>query len=110
MIETGAQIRAARALLNWSQTDLARAVNRHKNAIAYWEGKDEITKQHRSGHLSGPRVIERAFEERGIAFLQTPELGVRRIARPAAPKREAVQTAQFPANTHAHAPACHGVL
>jgi DNA-binding XRE family transcriptional regulator len=34
---TGAQIRAARALLGWTRQDLAAAAGLHPNAVAYWE-------------------------------------------------------------------------
>ena len=37
MLPKGAQIRAARALLGWSQRDLARAAAAHVNAVRYWE-------------------------------------------------------------------------
>jgi len=77
VIEAGTQIKAARALLDWSQTDLAKAINRHKNAVAYWEGKAAITKRHQAGWQSGPRVIEQAFGARGVVFLPSPELGVK---------------------------------
>jgi hypothetical protein len=101
MIESGAQIRAARALLGWSQTDLAKAASRHKNAVTYWESKSEITRRHRSGHLSGPRVIEEAFNERGIVFLPAPDLGVKHAHKPTASDLRSGQEAQFPNNTHA---------
>ena len=37
MFASGAQIRAARALLGWSQRDLARAAAVHVNAVRHWE-------------------------------------------------------------------------
>lgn len=40
MIKSGAQIRAARALLGMKRTDLARAAGLHPNAIKYWEARD----------------------------------------------------------------------
>lgn len=80
MIESGAQIRAARALLGWSQTDLAKAANRHKNAVAYWEGRSTITSKHRAGWQSAPRVIEEAFASVGVVFTPSPQLGVQRAS------------------------------
>ena len=35
MIAMGAQIRAARALLDWNRSQLAQASGLHKNAVAY---------------------------------------------------------------------------
>jgi hypothetical protein len=40
MIRTGAQIRAARALLGIRREDLARPAGLHPNAVKYWEGRD----------------------------------------------------------------------
>ena len=39
MITSGAQIRAGRALLRWSQSQLAQAAGIHRNAVFYWERK-----------------------------------------------------------------------
>ena len=36
-IVVGAQIRAARSLLSWSQDELANAAGLNPNAIVYWE-------------------------------------------------------------------------
>ena len=39
MITSGAQIRAARGFLGWSQRDLAAAAGLHVNAVRYWEAQ-----------------------------------------------------------------------
>jgi DNA-binding XRE family transcriptional regulator len=42
MIAIGAQIKAARALLDWNRSQLAQASGLHKNAVAYWERRPDI--------------------------------------------------------------------
>jgi transcriptional regulator with XRE-family HTH domain len=79
MIVTGNQIRAARALLNWTQTQLAEAAGVHANAIAYWEGREQIP----WGLYLQPwacRRIREALLRGGVDFLQSPVVGVRLIA------------------------------
>lgn len=39
MIKTGAQIKAARAMLGLRREDLARAASLHPNAVQYWENR-----------------------------------------------------------------------
>lgn len=39
MIASGAQMRAARGFLGWTQEDLARAAGLHVNAIRYYEAQ-----------------------------------------------------------------------
>jgi hypothetical protein len=39
MIHSGAQIRAARGLLGWSQAGLAKAAGLHVNAVRYYEAQ-----------------------------------------------------------------------
>jgi len=76
MIEMGAQIRAARALLNWTRADLAKAAGLHRNAVGYWEGKEHISPKHHSGHHSGPRRITDAFAQAGVTFIEEPGPGI----------------------------------
>jgi hypothetical protein len=80
MIVSGAQIRAARGLLGWTQARLARASGLHPNAIAYWEGHKDIP----TGIWREPvacRRIRAALLEVGVEFLQLPVVGVRLAAR-----------------------------
>ena len=79
-IVTGSQIRAARALLGWTQARLAKASGLHPNAVAYWEGHKDIP----TGVWREPvacRRIRKALLEAGVEFLQLPLLGVRLVAR-----------------------------
>jgi len=41
-IVSGAQVRAARAMLGWRRRDLAAAAGLHPNAVAYWERQGDI--------------------------------------------------------------------
>lgn len=75
MLTTGNQIKAARALLDWTQKDLATAAALHSNAIAYWEDKPVI--HHNRRHTNtGPSRIVRALESAGVAFIREPGAGV----------------------------------
>lgn len=76
MIVSGKQIRAARALLSWTQAQLAEAAKLHPNAIAYWEGREQIP----WGLYRQPwacRRIREALLIAGVDFLQSPVVGVR---------------------------------
>ena len=80
MIVSGAQIRAARGLLGWTQTGLAQASGLHPNAVAYWENHAEIP----TGIWREPvacRRIRKALLDAGVEFLQLPVVGVRLVAR-----------------------------
>ena len=68
---TGGQIRAARAFLNWSGADLAEKVNLSRNTIAKIEQNDAIP----SMRLQTMIDLKRAFEEAGVEFIGTPEMG-----------------------------------
>ena len=77
---TIAQIRAARALIGWKQSDLARA-----------SGISEIAIKNMERGATDPRMstllaIERAFDEAGVMLLETADIrsggpGVRLKAR-----------------------------
>ena len=98
MIVTGSQIRAARALLGWTQARLAKASGLHPNAVAYWENHDEIP----TGVWREPvacRRIRKALLKAGVEFLQLPLIGVRLVARHNNAR-----------NTRRRARAHHGVL
>lgn len=78
MIETGAQIRAGRALLGWRQSDLAKAAGLHPKAVAYWERKTEMRAR---GEEVGVGRIRSAFEAAGVSTFINPSPGVRIVAR-----------------------------
>ena len=76
MITTGAQIRAARAMLEFRREDLARAASLHPNAVQYWE-KREVP--------AGPQpyAVERilaGLKAKGIETFSDPSPGVRLVA------------------------------
>ena len=77
MIVTGAQIRAARALLGWTRAELATAANLHRNAVAYWELRATIP----TGHYREPhacRLIRKALLVAGVEIFMAPP-GVRLV-------------------------------
>jgi hypothetical protein len=79
MIVRGNQIRAARALLNWTRSQLAKAAGVHANAVAYWEGRKQIP----WGVYRQPwacRRIHEALRKAGVDFLPSPVVGVRLVA------------------------------
>lgn len=65
MIGSGAQIRAARGFLGWSQQDLAQAAGLSVNAIRYWEKEHgrpiaRVTNNNSEGLLAIRHVFARA--------------------------------------------------
>jgi len=74
MLTNGAQIKAARALVGWSQRNLAQASGLHENAVAYWEAKSSI-KHHRLHTSSGTSRIIRALASVGVSFIAEPGPG-----------------------------------
>jgi transcriptional regulator with XRE-family HTH domain len=70
MLES-AQIRAARALLDWRQKDLSKASGVGTATI------QRIEKSHRSitGYVSTLVRIQAAFEQAGIQFIENDEMG-----------------------------------
>jgi len=97
MLRSGVQIKAARALLGWSQHDLARAARLHVNSVTHWEAKPSI-KRSRFDRNSGAARIERALIEAGVAFISDPGPGVHLVAE-----------TQFPRNTCGRARTSWGV-
>lgn len=73
LIRAGKQIAAARALLQWTQADLAKAARLYRNAIAHWEAKAYIRDIYRES--PGLAKIHKAFELAGVRF--STSLGVR---------------------------------
>jgi transcriptional regulator with XRE-family HTH domain len=68
---TGAQIRAARALLRWTTEDLAREAGLASRTIKRFEQTEGIPPS-RSSTLA---QIQRVLEAAGIEFIGTPEQG-----------------------------------
>lgn len=72
MIVSGAQIRAARALLGWHQTELAAAAGVHWNWLRTLERMGKISaRAHRDRKASLERV-EKAFDEAGVVMHAAP--------------------------------------
>jgi transcriptional regulator with XRE-family HTH domain len=75
-----AQIKAARALLDWTQQDLARATRLHPNAIT------KIEKGHTSPRQRTMTVIQETLEQAGIRFNEDYGVDL---------KRESLQIAKY---------------
>jgi transcriptional regulator with XRE-family HTH domain len=76
---TSAQLRAARALLNWTVRDLAEKAGVHRNTVTRAE-----TESTEPGHAVAQ--IVRTFEAAGVEFTNGAQPGVRlRAARPRKP-------------------------
>jgi hypothetical protein len=80
---SGAQIRAARALLRWSVEALARQAFLGLNTIKRAEAKDGITSLTAANELA----IRRAFQAAGVEFTNGDQPGLR-MARTAALRAE----------------------
>jgi transcriptional regulator with XRE-family HTH domain len=63
MAQTTAQIRMARAALNWTVRDLARATGLHRNTIT------NITIGRYAGNCESMELIEEVLHRAGIEFL-----------------------------------------
>jgi DNA-binding transcriptional regulator YiaG len=63
------QIRAARAMLGWTQSDLGRALGVDQRQVRFWERRLPSNRQKR-------RNIVLAFAAAGIEFTGTPAVGV----------------------------------
>jgi DNA-binding transcriptional regulator YiaG len=84
---TGAQIKAARALLGWRRVDLAAAAGLHRNAVAYWEGQPRMPRR----EPFACQKMRAALLMAGVVTVSTPAPGVclfsagpRRTAEPSA--------------------------
>ncbi len=73
---TSAQLRGARALLNWSVRDLADKAGVHRNTVTRAENEEN-----EPGHAVAQ--IVRTFEAAGIEFTNGGEPGVKMKAKPA---------------------------
>jgi hypothetical protein len=92
MVTTGAQIRAARGLLGWSQQDLAAAAGVHVNAVRYWEEKHGRPLNRGSGMGYGCRQIEEALAKAGVLLFAEPTPGVMVSPRLRAIRMASLQT------------------
>ena len=68
---TSAQIRAARALLDWSRADLSITSGVGASALMRLESAVGIP----SGNIKTFEAVQKALEEQGIEFIGTPENG-----------------------------------
>ena len=73
-IVTGCQIRAARALLGWTRSDLAHAAGLHANSIAYWE-EIAVVPSRREPHACAR--IREALHQAGVEVVGHAKPGVR---------------------------------
>lgn len=76
LISRGSQIRAARALLDWSISDLAAASGVHRNTVGSWESRAKITRRQQLDEQSGPARIAKAIRAAGVQFILDPAPGV----------------------------------
>ena len=72
MPANGAQIRAARALLGWSQRDLARAATVHVNSIRYWERHHWLSLRLIESPTTGAKQIVAALQGVGVRLTYDP--------------------------------------
>ena len=68
---TSAQIRAARALLNWSRAELAHESGIGLSSMLRLESAEGIP----GSHFTTLEAIKKAFEEAGVEFIGTPDDG-----------------------------------
>ena len=67
----GAQLRAARALLNWSASEVAEKSLSTRNTIQRLEQSEGIP----SSKIQTILIIKKMFEEAGVEFIGTPDNG-----------------------------------
>jgi hypothetical protein len=96
MVTIGAQIRAARGLLGWSQQDLATAASVHVNAVRYWEEKHCRPLSHGSSLGYGCRQIEEALTKAGVILFSEPAPGVMVSPRLHPARRASLETTTPP--------------
>ena len=68
---TSAQIRGARAILDWSRDDLSKKSGVGISALMRFEASDGIP----AGKIQTLQLVQNAFEKAGIEFIGTPESG-----------------------------------
>ena len=68
---TSAQIRAARAMLDWSRDMLSTEAGVGISALMRLESADGVP----SGNIKTFEAVQKAFEKAGIEFIGNPESG-----------------------------------
>ena len=68
---SGAQLRAARALINWSASEVAEKCSSTRNTIERLEKSDGIP----SSKIQTLLMIKKTFEEAGVEFIGSPDNG-----------------------------------
>lgn len=68
---TSAQIRAARALLDWSRADLAKHSEVGASALMRLESAHGVP----SGNIKTFEAVQKALESAGVEFIGSPEEG-----------------------------------
>ena len=68
---TSAQIRAARALLDWSRENLSKKSGVGISALMRLESAENVP----AGNIKTFSAVRQAFENAGIEFIGTPENG-----------------------------------
>lgn len=68
---TSAQIRAARAMLDWSREQLSDSSSVGISALMRLESAEGVP----SGNIKTFEAVQKAFEKAGIEFLGSPEEG-----------------------------------
>ena len=68
---TSAQMRAARAMLDWSREQLSKEAGVGISALMRLESAEGVP----SGNIKTFESVQRAFEKAGIEFIGTPESG-----------------------------------
>ena len=68
---TSDQIRAARALLNWSRAELASKSGIGLSALMRLESSEGVP----SGHTKTLNTVQKTFEDAKVEFIGTPENG-----------------------------------
>ena len=94
MIGSGAQIRAARGFLGWSQADLARQAGLSVNAIRWWEAYHGSPLSLLQARSTGLAVIAAVFQQHGLTLAHDPpgvsvNEGYNRFSAPTIYKRRA---------------------
>ncbi|MEM1380878.1 MAG: helix-turn-helix transcriptional regulator [Pseudomonadota bacterium] len=72
----GRELQAARALLGWTQAELARAAGLHTKSVSYWERR---TEQRIGGHAV--HLMAEALEAHGLVLID----GCVILVKPSAP-------------------------
>ena len=68
---TSAQMRAARAMLDWSREQLSKEAGVGISALMRLESAEGVP----SGNIKTFESVQRAFEKAGIEFIGSPESG-----------------------------------